>query len=122
MAGYGFLRLTPWKSARCRARYRAIGRLLSYSGPRLAVLVIEEDGGTRRQGTVVQGDVPSPADPPPGCRFHPRCPKAQSRCGKEEPLLEAKLRDRADHVAACHYPVEAGEELGRTASPDDRLS
>ncbi len=87
-----------------------------------AVLVIEEDGGARRQEALVQGDVPSPVDPPPGCRFHPRCPKAQRRCAEEEPLLEARLRDRADHVAACHYPVEAGEELGRTSSPDDRPS
>ena len=87
-----------------------------------AVLVIEEDGDARRQGTLVQGDVPSTVDAPPGCRFHPRCPKARHRCGEEEPLLEVRLRDRPDHLAACHYPVEAGEGLGRTPSPDDHLS
>jgi oligopeptide/dipeptide ABC transporter ATP-binding protein len=85
-----------------------------------AVLVIDEDGDARRQGSLVQGDVPSPVDPPPGCRFHPRCPKAQRRCAEEEPLLEVKLGDRAEHVAACHYPVEVGEELARPWSLADQ--
>ena len=87
-----------------------------------AILVIEEDGGARRQGSLVQGDVPSPIDSPTGCRFHPRCPKAQRRCSEEEPLLEARLRDRPDHIAACHYPIEAGEELGPSSSPDAQRS
>ena len=83
-----------------------------------AIPVIEENGGAGRQRILLRGDVPSPIDPPAGCRFHPRCPKAQRRCGEEEPPLEVKPGDRADHRVACHYPVEAGEELGRISSRD----
>ncbi len=46
------------------------------------------------------GDVPSPMNPPPGCRFHTRCPFAQDRCRQEAPAL----RPMADgHLAACHF-------------------
>jgi len=49
--------------------------------------------------TILTGDVPSPANPPPGCRFHPRCPKAIEICSKEEPKLE-KVGD--GRLVACH--------------------
>jgi len=48
---------------------------------------------------VLKGDVPSPANPPSGCRFHPRCPKAMEICSKEEPKLE-KVGD--GRLVACH--------------------
>ena len=49
---------------------------------------------------LLQGEPPSPIDPPPGCRFHPRCPMAQHpRCSTEDPPLRAIT---ADHVSACH--------------------
>jgi oligopeptide/dipeptide ABC transporter ATP-binding protein len=58
---------------------------------------------------VLQGDVPSPIDPPSGCRFHPRCPKAQlPHCAAEEPRL-ASFGDA--HEAACHYPLTRRDEL-----------
>jgi oligopeptide/dipeptide ABC transporter ATP-binding protein len=64
-----------------------------------------------RQRIILAGDVPSPIDPPSGCRFHPRCPKAQPRCVDEEPDLIPRLGDPPEHTAACHFPVEVGEDL-----------
>jgi len=67
----------------------------------------------RRRGrrVVPHGDVPSPARPPTGCRFHPRCPLARERCAIEEP----GLREVAPgHVSACHFAEEV-EGPGVTA-------
>ena len=51
----------------------------------------------------VAGDLPSPLDPPPGCAFHPRCPRAQERCRLEAPALRPLGADRA---VRCHFPLE----------------
>jgi peptide/nickel transport system ATP-binding protein len=65
-----------------------------------------------RQRIILTGDVPSPIDPPSGCRFHPRCPKAQLEvCAKQDPPLEVKPGDPDTHVTACHFPVQANEDL-----------
>jgi oligopeptide/dipeptide ABC transporter ATP-binding protein len=82
-----------------------------YTGALLsAVPVADPDLAEKRERVILQGDVPSPIDPPSGCRFHPRCPKAQQRCVEEEPLLEPKV---ADDLAACHFPIEPGEHLAK---------
>ena len=47
---------------------------------------------------IIKGDVPSPINPPSGCRFHPRCPKVMDKCKVEVPLL----REVSDHMVACH--------------------
>ncbi|RJX37562.1 ATP-binding cassette domain-containing protein [Paenibacillus pinisoli] len=55
----------------------------------------------RKQSRVIlHGDIPSPANPPAGCRFHTRCPYAQQRCRVETPHLSEK-----EHAVACHYPL-----------------
>jgi oligopeptide transport system ATP-binding protein len=57
------------------------------------------DPDTRRKRIILEGGVPSPISPPPGCRFHPRCPKVMPLCSQEEP----ELVDIGDgHLVACH--------------------
>ncbi|MCD6575397.1 ABC transporter ATP-binding protein, partial [Candidatus Aerophobetes bacterium] len=57
----------------------------------------------RKKRIILTGDVPSPVNPPSGCRFHPRCPYAVDKCRKEEPLLREIGKE---HFVACH---RAGE-------------
>jgi oligopeptide/dipeptide ABC transporter ATP-binding protein len=66
----------------------------------LLAAIPASDPSLRRGRTILEGDVPSPLNPPPGCRFHTRCPHAEARCRSEEPALE---QDRDGHKVACHF-------------------
>ena len=87
------------------ARHPYTGALLS------AVPVPDPDQSDRREQIILVGDVPSPIAPPSGCRFHPRCPKAVQQCVTDVPALEPRLGDGPEHLAACHRPMAAGENL-----------
>ena len=72
-----------------------------YTEALLSAVPVAHAGEARRARIVLKGDVPSPLHPPPGCRFHTRCPRAEPRCRTEPPAL----RDVGDgRMAACHYP------------------
>ncbi|GAA4819094.1 dipeptide ABC transporter ATP-binding protein [Actinomycetospora corticicola] len=58
----------------------------------------------RKSRVVLTGDIPSPANPPSGCRFRTRCPKAQQRCADEVPVLRAS-DPTGTHTFACHFPM-----------------
>jgi oligopeptide/dipeptide ABC transporter ATP-binding protein len=75
-----------------------------------AIPIPDPEVERRRVAIRVEGDLPSPADPPPACRFHTRCPFVQpTRCADEEPVL----RDLEGHLVACHYAEEI--KAGRIA-------
>jgi oligopeptide/dipeptide ABC transporter ATP-binding protein len=76
-----------------------------------AVPVPDPDLSDSRERLILAGDVPSPTNPPSGCRFHPRCPKARPNCVEDDPALIPRLDDGPTHQAACHYPVADGEDL-----------
>jgi len=80
-----------------------------------AMPVADPDGAAAREHVVLSGDPPSPLDPPSGCRFHPRCPRAQARCAAELPPLAPAAGDVAEHVTACHFPLADHELLATTA-------
>ncbi len=91
-----------------------------YTASLLSAVPQGTGGGHHR--VVLAGDVPSPIDPPPGCVFHTRCPKARMVSGSPDevpencrtefpPLGEVEPR----HLAACWYPLKAGEELRQAA-------
>jgi oligopeptide transport system ATP-binding protein len=77
-----------------------------YTGSLMSAIPIPDPQIERaRERLIIRGEVPSPVNPPSGCRFHTRCVKATDRCSVEVPLPdEVKL---GDHIAACFHPLES---------------
>ncbi|WP_344336747.1 ABC transporter ATP-binding protein, partial [Streptomyces globosus] len=74
-----------------------------------AVPVPDPQARAHRERIILTGDVPSPANPPSGCRFRTRCWKARQRCADEVPLLavpQAFPEGPAAHPSACHFAAE----------------
>jgi peptide/nickel transport system ATP-binding protein len=69
-----------------------------YTQALLSAVPVPEPGAARKR-IILQGDVPSPINPPSGCRFHTRCPYVFDRCRTEQPALRPTM---TDHFAACH--------------------
>jgi oligopeptide transport system ATP-binding protein len=72
-----------------------------------AIPPIEGDEEVRRERIVLEGEVPSPVNPPSGCRFHPRCRYATEICSIERPEL---VDHGGGRLAACHHPLDAKGE------------
>jgi len=83
-----------------------------YTGALLSAVPVPDPRLAReKHRQVLVGDVPSPTNPPPACRFHTRCPKfVAGHCDVEEPLLEVK---EGGNIAACHYPLTDEEIASR---------
>jgi oligopeptide/dipeptide ABC transporter ATP-binding protein len=77
-----------------------------YTGALMSAVPVPDPSGAKRERQLLDGDVPSPANPPSACRFHTRCPKAQDICSVDDPPLESK---GAVGVTACHFPLTLDE-------------
>jgi oligopeptide transport system ATP-binding protein len=82
-----------------------------------AVPVPDPDLAARRERIVLSGDVSSSIEPPPGCRFHPRCRYATEVCAAVEPPL---VDYGEGHLAACHHPLNVGAHGVATAAAEAR--
>jgi peptide/nickel transport system ATP-binding protein len=90
-----------------------------YTAALLSAIPVPDPTVTGRNRIELAGDPPSPIDPPSGCRFRTRCPRATERCAEEEPILRPVRRAAGQHahVVACHHPLVEAE----TETPADPI-
>jgi peptide/nickel transport system ATP-binding protein len=77
-----------------------------YTGALLRSIPVPDPSVRPEAQPPVEGELPSPIDPPSGCRFRTRCPHAQQRCATEEPQIREV---GPGHYVACHFPLSSGE-------------
>jgi peptide/nickel transport system ATP-binding protein len=77
-----------------------------YTAALLQAIPVPDPSVRPQDQQVVEGELPSPLDPPSGCRFRTRCPLAQQRCATEEPQIRQVA---PGHFVACHFPLSSGE-------------
>ncbi|MBD3782434.1 MAG: dipeptide ABC transporter ATP-binding protein [Micrococcales bacterium] len=89
-----------------------------------ALPVADPDVSDSRRRIVLAGDLPTPTNPPAGCRFHTRCPRAREDCASTVPPVEPVLGDRPEHRTACLHPLGDGEDLAadRPAVGDSEIT
>ena len=73
-----------------------------YTAALISAVPVADVCAPKRERIILRGDIPSPIDPPSGCRFHTRCPHVQARCRIEPPVLRTLSSERA---VACHFPL-----------------
>jgi oligopeptide/dipeptide ABC transporter ATP-binding protein len=84
---------------------------MPYTGALMSAVPVPQPRlAATKKRQILAGDVPSPSNPPPACRFHTRCWKAQEICRQDDPPLEAK---EGGNIAACHFPLTDAEVLER---------
>jgi peptide/nickel transport system ATP-binding protein len=91
-----------------------------YTAGLIATIPVPDPAVERaKESAGIKGELPSPVNPPSGCRFRTRCPFAQERCEMEEPAL----RSFGDgHVAACHFPLQSPVESGVASLASEQVS
>jgi peptide/nickel transport system ATP-binding protein len=93
-----------------------------YTAGLLATIPVPDPTTERaKSGAAIKGELPSPVNPPSGCRFRTRCQFAQERCAAEEPVLRSF---GPGHLAACHFPLQTpdGADVGTSAMTAAGLS
>jgi oligopeptide/dipeptide ABC transporter ATP-binding protein len=81
-----------------------------YTSALLQAAPVPDPSARRTRPVPAPGDIPSAIDPPSGCRFRTRCPRARALCAEELPALVARMGDGVSHMSACHFPLADGEQ------------